>query len=70
MVWSNSTVRMLQSPIALLELALAGITGIIVLELVGRRAALEWQLHPDVESGDDPEALTVLNLGQIEPRAL
>ena len=60
----------LESPIALMKLALAGIAGIIVLELVGRRAALEWQLQPDVEYGDDPEAPTVLNLGQVEPRAL
>jgi hypothetical protein len=60
----------LHDPIAMLQLALGGVAAIALLELIGRRAALDWQIQPEVEFGDDPEMLTVLNLGQVEPRAL
>jgi hypothetical protein len=58
------------SPIALLELAAAGCAAIIVLELIGRHAALQWKIEPEVEFDDNPEALTVLNLGQVDPKPL
>jgi hypothetical protein len=53
-----------------LKLAAAGIVLIAALEIIGRRTALRWQIQPEAEPSDDPEALTILNLGQIEPRAL
>jgi hypothetical protein len=53
-----------------LKLAAAGIVVIAALEIIGRRTALRWQIQPDAELSDDPESLTMLNLGQIEPRAL
>lgn len=52
------------------RLIAGGIAAIAALEVIGRHAALRWELQPDVEFGDDPEALTMLNLGQVEPRAL
>lgn len=51
----------LHDPAAMLKLAAAGLAGVAVLEWVGRRAALAWKLQP--ESEDDPESLTLLNLG-------
>ena len=56
----------LHSPVALMQLAAAGIIGIAALELIGRHAGLQWKVQPDAEFGDDPESLTLLNLGQIE----
>jgi hypothetical protein len=58
------------STIALSELVAAGLVAIIVLELIGRRAALQWKIEPDVEFGDASEAPTLLNLGQVDPKPL
>ncbi len=60
----------LHDPAAMLRLAAAGVVAIGVLEVVGRLAAREWQIQPETEFGDDPETLTSLNLGQVEPRVL
>jgi hypothetical protein len=57
-------------PNAMLQLALAGVAAIALLEVVGRRAAVGWQFQPEAEFGDDPESLTTLNLAQVDPRAL
>jgi hypothetical protein len=53
----------LSDPSALLKLAGVGLVAIVALDIIGRYAALEWKLEPDVEFGDDPESLTFLNLG-------
>ena len=47
-----------------------GVALIVLLDLIGRRRARLWTMQPDAEFGDDPESLTVLNLGQVEPRAV
>ena len=59
--------RYLNSPSGLLVLAVAGVTIIAALELIGHRLALRWTNDPEPETADDPEALTTLNLGQVGP---
>jgi hypothetical protein len=53
----------LRDPSALLMLVAGGLVAIVLVDLVGRRAALEWKIQPDIEVDGDPEALTFLNLG-------
>ena len=53
----------IHDPGALLRLAAVGLAAIVALDLIGRRAALDWRVQPDAEFGDDPEQLTFLNLG-------
>ncbi len=53
----------LHDPAALLRLAVMGLAAIVALDLIGRRAALDWKVEPEAEFGDDPEQLTFLNLG-------
>jgi hypothetical protein len=60
----------LHDPDAWFRLIAGGIAAIGVLEVIGRRAARQWELQPDVEFSDDPEALTMLNLGQVDACAL
>ena len=52
----------------MLQLAAAGLVGIGILEMIGRHAGRQWQIQAEAESESDAEALTTLNLGQIEPR--
>ena len=54
----------LDGAIRSLGLALAGVAAIAALEVIGRRTALRWTFHPDIDT-DDPDAPTVLNLGLI-----
>ena len=53
----------LHDPAALLRLAAAGVAAIVALDLIGRRAALDWKAQPEAEFDADPEQLTFLNLG-------
>jgi len=53
----------LHDPSALVRLAAAGVVAIVALDLIGRRAALDWKVQFEAEFGDDPEQLTFLNLG-------
>jgi hypothetical protein len=48
---------------ALLMLVAGGLVAIVLADLAGRHAALEWKTQPDMEGDADPEALTFLNLG-------
>ncbi len=52
----------------MLQLAAAGLVGIGILEMIGRHAGRQWQIQAEAEFESDAEALTTLNLGQIEPR--
>jgi hypothetical protein len=53
----------LHDPAALWRLAAAGVAAIVALDLIGRRAALDWKAQPEAEFDADPEQLTFLNLG-------
>ncbi len=53
----------LHDPAALLRLAAVGVAAIVALDLIGRRAALDWKAQPEAEFDADPEQLTFLNLG-------
>ena len=53
----------LHDPLRLLPLFASALVLIGSLEVIGRRKALTWELPPDSELSDDPEALTFLNIG-------
>jgi len=62
---------LLNDPWGLGVLITKGFVVLGVLEIAGRYRARRWTLPPESEFDDaDPEALTTLNLGQVEPRAL
>ena len=62
--------RRLDDPLRLIVLAGAGAVLVVVLELIGRRKALKWEAPPESELSDDPEALTLLNIGPWSKPAL
>jgi len=61
--------RTLNDPAGFVRMVAAGFAVTGTLEVLGRRIAMNWQLQPDTEFGDDPEALTMLNLSQ-PPRSV
>jgi hypothetical protein len=56
--------RTLSDPAGFILMLSAGVAVAGALELIGRRVAMKWQLEPDAEFGEDPDALTLLNLSQ------
>ncbi len=55
--------RASRSRLRSLRLAAVELAAIVALDLIGRRAALDWKAQPDAEFDGDPEQLTFLNLG-------
>jgi hypothetical protein len=62
--------RRLGDPPGLAGLAAWGAILFGLLEIIGRRRALEWQLEPENEIDSDPEAPTVLRIGPWRPPTL
>ena len=61
--------RYLSSTTDLALLAVMGAAAVGGLELIGRRSAGRWAVGQDLESSEDPEALTTLNLAEVQSPA-
>ena len=58
----------IQDPAQMIEMAAALAVAISALEIIGRRRSVHWSAQAPVEQGDDPDSITVLDIGTLIQR--
>jgi hypothetical protein len=58
----------IRDPAPLFEMTAALAVAISALEIVGRRGTAHWPMHEYDDQGDDPDSMTVLDIGMPVPR--
>ena len=58
----------IQDPAQMIEMAAALAVAISALEIMGRRRSVHWSAQAPVEQEDDPDSITVLDIGTLIQR--